>query len=500
MAISCGSHDAGIKIGVAFRAAVFLAIFVLVAGLVRNDSLCAAEKTAKSGSKSTAKSKPAAKAEADDDPKDDSDLELDEDLSALVVPAELRGTVKSMDRMKFSQELRGLLTEGMGADGEGLPAAKRHFEASHRLIPDDPRAAYAYGVALLSQKKSGEALDQFRGAAKQSKAPFLPALQAIAWLHVLKNDYAKGLPAVLDLAHKIEESKETWPTVHDRLHSAEWLGRMVGFLAGPGKPADRGGEIERLEAEIDRLLTLERKAAYEQGRKFVTARHDGMKSLLARPTAEIVAELKQKKQEMLDAARAAEAEVKQIEDDLREIKKPLARQVADLKSEIRVAAQKSKRATQEIEVAREEVELLSVPQAVPQARMIRRGRVSVPVVSARAENATEKKARETKLAAAQQRLQQSQSTLDQARQELTDLKAQIEQAQAEGRKAAAEKRPRLAEAKRLAQDLAARARDAEHGASTPEKLKERATALDNYVPLDPETEKNRLLATLKSAG
>jgi len=35
---------------------------------------------------------------------------------------------------------------------------------------------------------------------------------------------------------------------------------------------------------------------------------------------------------------------------------------------------------------------------------------------------------------------------------------------------------------------------------TPEKLKSRVTALESYVPFDPTIEKNRLLATLKSAG
>jgi hypothetical protein len=484
-----------------FAATLLVPVVLLALGFFFASDLSRADqKSANSGSKSSAKSKPAAKVDEDDSSADDSDLEMDDDLTALVVPASLRATVKTVDRMKFSQEVRALLVEGMAADGDGVSAAKRHFEASHRLVPDDPRAAYAYGVALLSQKKKSDALDQFRAAAKQSNGPYLPALQAIAWVSILKRDYAKGLPAVLDLAHKIEETKESWPTDHGRVHSAEWLGRMIGFLAGPGKPADRGDEIAKLEAEVEGLLTSERKAAYEQGCKFVTARHDAITALLARPTAEIVAELKQKKQELLDAAKAAEAEVRQIEEELREMRKPVAKQVAELGQEIRAAATKAKRATADIETASEEVEMYSQPQAMPQVRTMGRGRVRVPVVTARAETAQEKKAREAKLADAQKQLQQAQSTLDQAKQEMTDLKSQREQAQAEGRKAAAEKRPQLTEAKRRAQDMAARARDIENGASTPEKLKERLTAIETYVPLDPETEKSRLLATLKSSG
>ena len=89
---------------------------------------------------------------------------------------------------------------------------------------------------------------------------------------------------------------------------------------------------------------------------------------------------------------------------------------------------------------------------------------------------------------------------EQALQELSDLKSQKEQADADYRRAAAEKRPLLSAAKCKAQEMTARAKETDHGALTPEKLKARVTALDSYVPLDPETEKNRLLATLKSPG
>jgi DNA repair exonuclease SbcCD ATPase subunit len=317
-------------------------------------------------------------------------------------------------------------------------------------------------------------------------------------VNVAKNDYAKGLSAVLDLAHKIEETKETWPTDHDRMRSAEWLGRMVGFLAGPGKQSDLAAQIEKLEAEVDRLLTYERKAAYERGRKFVTGRQESLKTLLARPTHEVLDELKQKRQEILEAARAADAEVKQLEDDLREIKKPHDKQMAELNHEIRLAAQKSKKAQRDIPEAEEAVETFSVPQVYAQMRTTTRYRV--PYATTRSENAQEKKSRETQLASAKQKLQQVHASYDQARQEMSDLKSQKEQADADYRKAAAEKRPLLSAARRKAQDLAARARDSEQGALTPEKLKTRVTALETYVPLDPEIEKSRLLATLKTSG
>jgi hypothetical protein len=385
----------------------------------------------------------------------------------------------------------------MGADSESQGAAKRRFDASHRLVPDDPRAEYAYGVALLTQKKTRESLDQFRAAAQHCKAPFFPALQAIAWVSISRNDFSKGIPAVLDLAHKIESSNGSWPTDHDRAHSAEWLGRMVAFLAGPGKAPEHATQIEELQADVEKLLTRERKDAYDEGFKFVAGRHENLKALLARPADEVLKELKQKRQDLLDAAKTAEADVKQLESELHDIKAPHDKQIADFNRERRAAGQKARKASRDVAVAEEEVEVYSQPQMVPQTSYTSRYRVRVPMTTMRAENAAERKAREGQLTSARQRLQSAQSTLDQAKQEMSDLKSQIEQASAEYRKAAAEKRPLLAAARKKAQDLTARARDAEHGLASPEKLKGRLTAIESYVPLDPEAEKNRLLATLK---
>src|SRR5258708_4708300 len=256
-----------------------LAILALAVGssaVTRGD-----ESSARSRSKSAAKIKagrkekpPVEKPDDDAAPTtDENPFETDEDLTALVVPDGPLTKLNAPERMKFSQELRGLLLEGMGNPLDGPATARRHFDAARQAAPDEPRAAYAYGVALLSHNQPKEALEQFRAAARESRSPYLPALHAIVWVHVLKNDYAKALPAAQDLARQVEESKGAWPTDHDRLHSAEWLGRMMGFLAGPGKPTSDGEAIKKLAADLGRLFTDERKTAFEQGMKNAAARH-----------------------------------------------------------------------------------------------------------------------------------------------------------------------------------------------------------------------------------
>jgi hypothetical protein len=488
------------------RLPCWLAILALV--IAGSASARSDDSSSKTRSKSAAKPKsekkekpPAETPEEETLPSaEDGSFEADEDLTALVVPDGPLSKLKSSERMKFSQELRGMLLEGMGNPLDGLTIARRHFDAGRQLTNDEPRAAYAYGVVLYSHSEPKEALEQFRAAVRESKLPYLPALQAIAWVHAQRNDFARAFPAIDELARHIEESKGAWPTDHDRVHSAEWLGRMIGFLTGPGKPAGEESAIEKLAARLDQLLTGERKAAFEHGIKGAAVRHDELAAQAARPVNDVIAEMKQKRQEMLDASKAAEAAVKRLEDALRSIKQPHDKRLAELSRELREGATNSKKAHRDIAEAEEQVEELSTPRQYPQMTTTSRYRVRVPTVRMRSENAQEKKQRETQLAGAEQKLSQAKSSLDRAKQQIADAKSQRDEADLDYRRAMADKRPALAAARQKAHDLAARVSDFDPAGLTAEKLKSRVTALESYVPFDPSAEKNRLLATLKPAG
>jgi DNA repair exonuclease SbcCD ATPase subunit len=339
-------------------------------------------------------------------------------------------------------------------------------------------------------------LTQFRAAAKSTKAAYLPALQALAWVHLQKNEYSQGLPALIELARRIEESKGNWPTDHDKEHSAEWLGRVIGYLAGPGTSADHAAQIEDAANSIEKSLSDKRKQAYEQGRKSISKRHDELKALAARPPNEVLSEARKMREETLAAAQAAAATVKQIEEEIRSIKKPFDQQIVDAEKEMRSNAMKSKKLAKEVPDAEDAVEALSQPQV--NVKQVRPSRSRPTGMQVQNETAQQKKAREGQLATAKQQLEQLHSSISNAKQSTADARSQKEKAKADLRKALANKHNELAEAQRASHDLAARAKDAEHAILTPEKLKSRVTALETYVPLEPETEKTHLLATLKS--
>ena len=293
----------------AFRSPAAAAIFSLF--LVNCLGICRSsygdEKPAKTSSKTSSPSKAEVIGDATHESPEEADLDVDEDLSALIVPVRFLGKLKEADRLQYLQEVRGLLAEGFKVKGDGLDGARKHLTSAHRLAGDDPRADYSYALALTAQNKSALALEQFRVAAKSKRVPFLPGLQGIAWTSLSRGEYVEAFAALVDLARRLEESRESWPTEQDKESSAEWLGRMVGFLAGPGKVEAQAAPIDKLVADVSKLLTGARRRGYENGRKMVLVRQEELKALAARPAEEVLAEAQQKREEIVAVAASTES-------------------------------------------------------------------------------------------------------------------------------------------------------------------------------------------------
>ncbi len=446
---------------------------------------------------------PSASTAADDadSAPDEGEPETDDDFSDLRVPSETLAKVKTIDRMKFLQELRGLLAEGIPERGDGSGPAKRRFEALRRIAAGDPRGPYAYGVALLAQKKPKEALEQFR-AAVQTKVPYLPALQAAARSQVVTGDLSKALAGLSELAKQVEDAGDSPVSDQGRERSAEWLGRMMGYLAGPGKSAGAGADIDRLEKQIDGLLTGDRKVAYERGRNVVAARYEEFQALARRPPDELRNEVKRKTDEIAGLVKAAEDEVQRLEEEINGIKRPLDKEVAAAQREIRVHGPKVKRCRQGVEETTALVADLSVPRKYPASRSssstASKGRTrTTTTYYMRSETNAERQAREAELAAAKESLKQLQASLEYSSERYDEALRQRDEAKAEIKRATADLVSELSTARRKRQELAARARIAEQTLLTPENLQLRLTAIDTYLPFDPAAEKTRLLATLK---
>jgi hypothetical protein len=476
-----------------------ITLFCLTTGDVR---VQAAERRSEKGSTSSAnkgETEPnsAGKSKDADDADFDADLssEVDEDLTALTLPADLLGKVDTSNRLKFTQSLRALLVEGISPDGSAI--AKRNFESAHRAVSNDPRARYAYGLALLEQKNPKDALAQFRAAAKDSPGPYLPAWQASIWTLLTRHEYGPALTMLQDFARSVEQIPGSWPTENDRLHSAEWLGRTLGFLIGPGSTSEFAAKFAETNASIESTLTGDRKRAFKRGGKGVAKRQQELEAWAARPLAELVSEMNAKRQDARVSDQAARDEVKRIQDEIRDAKRPFDQRIAESKKDLRTFSQQAKNAAKNIPDLEDQVAFLSVPQQKPNGYNTYRGRPTT--MRWRNENTQEKKARETQLSAAQQKLQQANNSVSSAKQGMTDSRKEQDLTQSDMRKALGPKQLELAEARRKSQEAAAHLRDVEHAVLSPEQMKSRPRSYEAYVPLDVLAEKDRLLATIKSS-
>jgi hypothetical protein len=428
---------------------------------------------------------------------DDADATVDVNVSALFIPTRLLAKYpRDSERQKFQQEFRALFLEGFQKQSSALDAAKTHFRTARRIAPDDPRACYAHGIVLLFHRREIAALEEFQAAANANTLPYLPAWQGIAWTLISRKNYGQGLPAVLDLAMRLEATDAPWPDAEDREHAAEWLGRLVEFLEGPGKTTEQAAAIEKLAADVAARMKGDVEAAYYRGREQVATRYSELRAVLSTPAAEMPAVAKRESQAIMAAAAAAETTVKKLQEELSRVKRPHDRQLADWNSEIHARIDLIEVTTAKLPAAETVLESYANPKK--HAQMKGQGGRRPGKVVAREENEGEKKIRETELNSAQKALDRLNGTIDKARQEIARFREQRDAKQHEYRQATAEIRKALRAEQIKAAELSPLAREAERGTLTVETLAARVKALDTYVLFVPELEQARLLATLTS--
>ena len=165
---------------------------------------------------------------------------------------------------------------------------------------------------------------------------------------------------------------------------------------------------------------------------------------------------------------------------------------------MRTNATKIKTTEPKIEEAQAKVEEFSKPKLHP---TMKSGGYRRPAqLAARKENDGEKRIRESQLASAEKDVERLQGEVEASHQAITDARQEREQIRANFRSSTTDKRLALQAAQRKAAELSIRAREAEAGTLTPEKLKAQVKSLEAYVPLYPDVEKSRLLATLRPSA
>jgi hypothetical protein len=160
-----------------------------------------------------------------------------------------------------------LLEEGLAGRRDRLDAAKQHYKQAYRICANDPRLYYACGLVLLKHNRPLDAKRQFERGCEQEGVACLPAWQALILCNVKDKKYHSALSDLGRLAQSLENGRGRDAVTSDP-ESAQWIGRMMGFLEQTA--ANRRTVKEGLtwrDQEIRETLTDAHRQAYENGRE-----------------------------------------------------------------------------------------------------------------------------------------------------------------------------------------------------------------------------------------
>jgi hypothetical protein len=251
------------------------------------------------------------------------------------------------DAASYTQALTSLLAT-IGAPANRAADAPKHFDAARKIVPDDPRPPFAYGLTFLGKSRYDDAITQFKAARQQTL--FLPAWQMLIRTHVMRQTPASfdlAFAEMLAMGKAIEEHRGAWPDQTAKTEGARWLGRMTGYLKGPcPKAASLTGDVDDFEKQLLPLLNVTHRTAYEAGLQM---------------TAQQQQEILNPGQPEADAERAAakEAELSKVEnekDSTQDERKKLEATAEQLNEQFEKAVTEIGRQLAEKEVAYRKVE------------------------------------------------------------------------------------------------------------------------------------------------
>lgn len=185
------------------------------------------------------------------------------------------------DRTAYVGLVGRLLNEGLRSKGKGsVESAKQYAEEARRLCDDDPRLDYALGLVLMKNFRSQEALKLFQVAGSHDAYPYLPARRAEIWYLLSRKKYDQGLQRYAELAKVISKTSSGWPDEPTRTATAHWMGRLAGYLAGPGSTRKVAALLEQPGMDFRQAMSERFHAAFDAGSEATAFTYQQLKAEL----------------------------------------------------------------------------------------------------------------------------------------------------------------------------------------------------------------------------
>lgn len=260
-----------------------------------------------------------------------------------------------------------LLSVGWDIRSEGRERAAAAYQQAVEDFPGDRQVVYAYALVRMQQRQYPEAvrlLEDYLSIEKQDAH----AWRAKAWLSMLMKNASSSL-VDLDKISQLVADEKTELTAAEQQELIGFLGRMIGFLEGPGEGAVNSSTLSSAKRKIVDRLTGTQRETFDQNVSAVidefgvlaTAKDDAQVQEIA--TAEKrkrdqlaqldkdAIEIGARKEELKLAAEKIESEAQSDNETYSRADQPLAESLANVNSQALIA---------ERELANASVDLLSL--------------------------------------------------------------------------------------------------------------------------------------------
>jgi hypothetical protein len=161
-----------------------------------------------------------------------------------------------------------LLTTGWNTRPEGRAQAEEIYRQGVEDHPGDRQLVYAYALVRMQQRQYPEAaklLEQYLAIEKQDAH----AWRAKAWLSMLMKNAPASLVELDKLSQLLADEKSPISDA-DQVELTAFLGRMIGFLEGPGEGAVNMATLAQAKRKISERLTATQRENFDQQASAVT--------------------------------------------------------------------------------------------------------------------------------------------------------------------------------------------------------------------------------------
>lgn len=182
-------------------------------------------------------------------------------LGLLVICSEANAQKEEV----FAREIRDLLRWGIPDEGDGdCQKAKLHFDAARKMGIDDSKAHLAYALALLDNNQISEGRKALV-TASHAKAG-VPSAKRLAILYALYDrKYSIAAKDLVALATLLEETPRSILPKEEKLRTARWTGRVIGFYTIRGERIRAADAIRSSQAAIEAVLSNDLEPEFAAG-------------------------------------------------------------------------------------------------------------------------------------------------------------------------------------------------------------------------------------------